>query len=87
MTEAAFVAAPDAQLVIDSHGILNLFNDRAERDLGLARPDLGMPFHELALATRPLDLRGAVASVQASGQPADFHDVHWVQGSATHWNV
>jgi two-component system CheB/CheR fusion protein len=87
VTGAAFVAAPDAQLVIDSHGVLTLFNDRAERDLGLARPDLGKPFNELALATRPLDLRGAVAAVQASGQAADYRDVHWVQGAATHWNI
>jgi two-component system CheB/CheR fusion protein len=87
VTEAAFVAAPDAQVVIDSHGVLTLFNDRAERDLGLARPDLGRPFIELGLATRPLDLRGVVASVQASGVPADYHDVHWPQGAATHWNI
>jgi two-component system CheB/CheR fusion protein len=87
VTEAAFVAAPDAQLVIDASGILTLFNDRAERDLGLARPDLGRPFAGLEIATEPLDLRGTVASVQASGQPLETQAVPWTRGSTTHWDV
>jgi two-component system CheB/CheR fusion protein len=86
-TEAAFVAAPDAQLVIDASGTLTLFNDRAERDLGLARPDLGRLFVGLEIATQPLDLRGTVASVQASGQPLETQSVAWTRGGTTHWDV
>jgi two-component system CheB/CheR fusion protein len=87
VTEAAFVAGPDAQLVLDANGGLALFNERAARELGLTREDLGRPFSELEIARRPFDLRREVASVQAGGEIVEVRDLQWARGSATHWDV
>ena len=88
--EAAFVAAPAAQLVLDASGTLTLLNERAQRDLGLAQTDVGTLFHLLELSRRPLELRGSVASVQASGEAVEVRDVEWSPpGAATgrRWDI
>ena len=87
--EAAFVAAPAAQVVLDASGHVTLLNERAQRDLGLAPSDVGRLFSELALSHRPLELRGSVAAVQASGQPVELHDVAWAppHARAGRWDI
>jgi two-component system CheB/CheR fusion protein len=87
--EAAFVAAPAAQVVLDSSGTVVLLNARAQRDLALQLDDVGRLFHELALSHRPLELRGIVAAVQASGQPAELRDVAWTPPGAApgRWDI
>jgi two-component system, chemotaxis family, CheB/CheR fusion protein len=87
VTESAFVASPDAQLVVDGVGVLTLYNERAERDLGLTRSDIGRPFSTVEIARRPVDLRGAVASVQADGERIEMTSVPWGGGSPQHWDV
>ncbi len=87
--EAAFVAAPAAQVVLDWSGTVVLLNTRAQRDLGLQEQDVGRLFQELELSHRPLELRGAVAAVQASGQPAEIRDIAWTPPGAAsgHWDI
>ena len=80
--QAAFVAAPAAQVVLDSTGTVVLLNARAQRDLALRERDVGRLFHELDLSHSPLELRGSVAAVQASGQPAELRDVAWTPPGA-----
>ncbi|MCU1587962.1 MAG: cheR [Frankiales bacterium] len=87
VTDAAFVSAPDAQLVVNSHGVLTLFNHRAETDLGLARSDIGRPFVELPVARNPVDLRGSVASVQAAGEGVQLEGVESGGSGPSHWDI
>jgi two-component system CheB/CheR fusion protein len=87
-TEAAFVAAPDAQIVLDAHGVVSLINERAERDLRLSRAEIGRAFAELELSYRPVELRGVVAAVQASGEPSEIRDVEWNENvGVSHWDI
>jgi two-component system CheB/CheR fusion protein len=88
VTQAAFVAGPTAQLVLDSAGMLTLLNVGAERDLGVRREDLGRPFHDLEVSFRPRELRGPVASVQAGREPMTLRDVEWLRADgATWWDI
>jgi two-component system CheB/CheR fusion protein len=87
--EAAFVAAPAAQVVLDSTGTVVLLNARAQRDLGLEPEHVGRRFAELELSQQPLELRGAVAAAQASGQAAEIRDVAWTPPGAApgRWDI
>ena len=73
--DAAFRAAPAAQLVLDQNGAVALVNERAQRDLPLSESDLGRPFMDLELAGHPPELRGSVASVQVGRTPVELRDV------------
>ena len=87
--QAAFVAAPAAQLVLDSTGTVVLLNARAQRDLGLRERDVGRLFQELDLSHSPLELRGSVAAVQASGRASEIRDVAWTPPGADpgRWDI
>ena len=87
--EAAFVAAPAAQVVLDADGRVVLLNARAQRALGLQERDVGRLFSELPLSHRRLELRGSVAAVQASGQAAEIRDVAWTPPGAApgRWDI
>ena len=90
--EAAFVAAPAAQVVLDAQGVVALLNDRAQRDLALTTDAVGRAFSELDLSRSPLELRGIVAAVQASGEAAELRDVAWsapgsTDGRAGRWDI
>jgi two-component system, chemotaxis family, CheB/CheR fusion protein len=81
-TELAFVASPAAQIVLDDDGVVAVLNERAQRDLGLSPRDIGRRFAELELSRRPLELRGAVAGVQASSDPVELAAVEASSPSA-----
>ena len=87
--EAAFGAAPAAQVVLDADGTVVLQNARAQRVLGLDEQDVGRLFYELPMSQRPLELRGSVAAVQASGQPTEIRDVAWTPPGAPpgRWDI
>jgi two-component system CheB/CheR fusion protein len=89
VAEAAFVAAPAAQLVLDASGVVTMINERAEEQLRLTPDHLGRVFAELDVSYRPLELRGAVGAVQASGEPVHLSGVSWTDetGGARWWDV
>jgi two-component system CheB/CheR fusion protein len=88
-TEAAFVSAPDAQLSLDAFGVVTLVNERAQTDLGVTRDDIGRPFDELRVASEPVELRGATATVLASRRPVEIRDVPWTDaaGGNRFWDI
>ena len=87
-TEAAFAAAPGAQVVLDAQGLVTLLNEGAHRMLGLSRRAIGRRFVDLDLAGMPVDLRGPLADVQSQGEPIELRDVQWSQGSTpTCWDI
>jgi two-component system CheB/CheR fusion protein len=77
VTEAAFLHAPDAQVVLDADQRLALVNETAVRELGVARSDIGRSFHEHEISYRPTDLRPVVGQVLATGERATVQDVRW----------
>jgi two-component system CheB/CheR fusion protein len=60
LREAAFDAAPVAQIVLDLHSNLLLINQEARTIFGLLSQDVGRPFHELDLSYRPVELRARI---------------------------
>jgi two-component system CheB/CheR fusion protein len=89
VAEAAFVAAPAAQLVLDAHGVVTMVNDRAEEQLGLTPDHIGRAFAELDVSYRTLELRGAVGAAQATGEAVQLREVSWTDegGGARWWDV
>jgi two-component system CheB/CheR fusion protein len=77
VTVAAFLGAPEAQLVLDTDTRVVLVNDTAQRLLGVLAEDVGRLFAELPLSRRPVDLRVAVAEVLDTGEPVSVQDVRW----------
>ncbi len=87
-TEAAFAAAPGAQVVLDAQGLVTLLNEGAHRMLGLSRRAIGRRFVDPDLAGMPVDLRGPLAEVQSRGDPIELRDVQWSQDStSTCWDI
>ncbi|HEU0101137.1 MAG TPA: CheR family methyltransferase [Mycobacteriales bacterium] len=88
-TDAAFHAAPAAQIVLDQRGTLLLVNERAQRDLPLSRNDVGSAFSELQPAWQPAELRGTIAAVQAGREVVELRDVDGLPngGTPTRWDI
>ena len=88
-TDAAFNAAPAAQVVLDERGVVLLINERAQRRLPLSAGDVGRPFVDLPLSYQPVELRGTVATVQASREPVELRDVRATPDAPgeTHWDI
>ncbi len=87
VTEAAFSSAPAAQVVLDGQGVIALINERAQQALPLSQADVGQPFGELAMATKPFGLRATVAEVGASRTAVEVNDVRFPASEDTTWDV
>lgn len=65
LREAAFDAAPVAQIVLDPQGNVLLINQELRTTFGLLLQDIGRPFHALDLSYRPVELRARIEQVYA----------------------
>ncbi len=77
VVEAAFVAAPSAQIIVDPDGRLALVNARATSLLGLRSRDIGRVFHDLALSYRPVELRSLIDQVLLDRTATEVTEVEW----------
>jgi two-component system CheB/CheR fusion protein len=57
LAEAAFEAAPTAQVILDAEGTLVMANDRARRMFAITGRDSGRPIQDLEVSYRPVELR------------------------------
>src|SRR5262249_51027150 len=73
---AVFDINPIAQFVVDSNGLLAMFNERARAQFGLVPSDLGRPFQDLELSYRPAELRPAFAQATEQRRAVVLRDVH-----------
>ena len=73
----AFDGSPNAQLIIDSNGLLALFNERSRVLFALAPSDLGRPLQDLEMSYRPLELRPLIAQAIEQRRPILLRDVQW----------
>ena len=85
VAQAAFISAPEAQLVLDRDGVLSMVNDSAVRNLGVRREDVGSPIQDLPLSYQPVELRGPVAAVHDGGEAVSLKNVPWRRGDQDVW--
>jgi two-component system CheB/CheR fusion protein len=64
ISDAAFEAAPAAQVVVDPDGVLAMANREARTLLRIGAGDLGRPLKDLELSYRPVELRSNLDVVQ-----------------------
>jgi two-component system CheB/CheR fusion protein len=65
LREAAFDAAPVAQIVLDLHSNVLMVNQEARTSFGLTAQQVGRPFAEMELSYRPVELRSRIEQVYA----------------------
>lgn len=75
LREAAFNAAPVAQLVVDLNGNLVMANSLARSMLGINRQDLGRPLQDLEISYHPLELRSQIEQIYSDRNPIVITDV------------
>jgi two-component system CheB/CheR fusion protein len=67
LREAAFDAAPHAQLVVDRADQLALVNATAKTQFRLDERDIGRPFQDLEISYRPVELRSMIDQAYEDG--------------------
>jgi two-component system CheB/CheR fusion protein len=70
-------AVPSALVVVDHSGMVAVVNAAAERLLGLSGRDIGRPFEDLEISSRPVELLSAVERVQKEQCPLLLEGVGW----------
>jgi two-component system CheB/CheR fusion protein len=75
--EAAFDAAPVAQITVDQRGYLLMANERARRMFNLGIADLGRLVQDLEISYRPLELRSHLEEAYRLRAPILVKDVEW----------
>jgi two-component system CheB/CheR fusion protein len=78
--DAAFEAAPTAQVVVDRAGKLVRANSQARRLFGLTNRNRGRAITELELAYRPLELGARIEQAYTRGRAVTARDVEWNLG-------
>jgi two-component system CheB/CheR fusion protein len=66
--DAAFKAAPVAQILVDAGGSLALANRAAQETFSLTPTDLGRPLKDLEVSYRPLELRSLIDQAHQEGR-------------------
>lgn len=89
LMEIAFDKGPEAQLVIESSGLLGMINEQARVLFGLSNRVLGQPFQDLELSYRPFDLRSPLQQAYLERREIVLREVEWRQpdGGSRFYNV
>jgi two-component system CheB/CheR fusion protein len=74
---AAFDLGPNAQVVVDSNGLLAFFNERARMLFDLAPSDVGRPIQDLEMSYRPLELRSLMTEAIEQRRAIPLREVQW----------
>ncbi len=78
--EAAFEAAPLAQIVIDRNSRLSAANMQARLQFGLAQRDIGSLLQDLELSYRPAELRSKIEQAYSERHTITIREVEWHTG-------
>ena len=76
----AFDAAPIAQLIVDTSGVLAMANRGARELFGIDSKDVGRPVQDLELSYRPVELRSLIDQAQGDARPVSLKHVAWQRG-------
>jgi two-component system, chemotaxis family, CheB/CheR fusion protein len=77
LREAAFDAAPVAQVVIARDGTIVQVNRRARLMLNVSTGDLGRPIQDVEASYRPVELRSHLQELYSDGQMRTLPNVVW----------
>jgi len=80
LRDAAFEMSPDAQMVLDSSGVLVSINASARRQFNLAESDIGVPLQDLEISYRPADLRTLIDRARHERRESSLRAVPWEHG-------
>src|SRR5262245_7062083 len=79
LRDAAFEMSPDAQIVLDTHGVLVAANAAARRQFGLNETDAGTPLQDLEISYRPAELRNLIDRSRHERREITQRGVPWEQ--------
>lgn len=77
MRDAAFDAAPVAQIVLDKGGQVTLINEQARLLFRLDGGDIGRPLRDLEMSYRPLEIRSLIDQAYTDRRAITAKDVPW----------
>jgi two-component system, chemotaxis family, CheB/CheR fusion protein len=80
LRDAAFDAAPVAQVVVDLQGLMMQANQEARTAFGILPQDTGRYFYELDVSFRPVELRSCIDQVYAERRPQHLTNVERLLG-------
>ena len=86
LRDAAVDAAPSPQIVLDGAGKLVQANDRARLLFGIGRRDYGLPFRDLDISFRPVELRSGIEQALAQKRTVRHPDVAWTSPNGEGFN-
>ena len=75
LRDEAFLACPVAQVVVTATGLVALANRHAETILGVSSRDLGRPFQDLEVSSRPVELRDYIDQARLQRRTIRVPDV------------
>ena len=81
LRQAALMASPAAQLVLDRDGRLAFTTSRAAYLFGVSTRDAGRPFQDLEVSYRPVELRSHIERAGDDRHQVWIRDVTWTRGS------
>ncbi|NET38849.1 MAG: PAS domain-containing protein [Cyanothece sp. SIO1E1] len=89
LRDAAFNAAPLAQIVVDFNGSLVMANAVARSMFGINFQDLGQPLQDLEISYRPVELRSRIDQVYNQRQLVQIKDVvrHLPDGEVQYFDI
>ena len=86
LRDEAILACPVAQVVVTATGLVALANRHAETILGVSSRDLGRPFQDLEVSSRPVELRDYIDQARLQRRTIRVPDVELVSSSgARQW--
>jgi two-component system CheB/CheR fusion protein len=78
----ALMAAPLAQIVVTSDGLIAVVNRQAEQLFGLSERDVGRQLRDLDVSYRQIELRRHIEQSQAERRTVRLKDAHFSRGGA-----
>ena len=78
---SVFDAVPQAQIVVDSTGIITVINRDARQQFRLTVGDVGRPLHELEISYRPVELRSLIDKAYRDKQAVMVKDASYALGA------
>lgn len=83
LRHAALLTSPLAQVIVTADGLIALCNRQAETLFGVSGRDVGRPFSDVALSSRPVELRRYIEQAHLERRTMRVADVEYLRGTET----
>lgn len=81
VSELALASSPDPVLGLDLDGTVALINGSARLQFGLSSHHVGLPFHDLEISYRPIELRSMIDRAHSERRSVRVDSVRWQKGA------